>query len=664
MARSTRILVLLGALVAGYAGFAGAASAQETAQATTFTFAITGAPAGDLAVRTGPPGDVVQGITDSRGQVDFALRPGRLHVVDTQTGTVLADRYLTDPPARVRVPLPLRLRGRLVGFDDDPTATEVHFGYGERLPVADYQRRRHDLPLTPQPGENRSHGLDLPDLPADWREVRPGTDGGFTSGWLPVTGPVEVIARHRDGRTAMVTYEPDGDVEARATRTLDPLHVQFGARLTVEVEEPDSDLPLALMLGISELAPGDGDSGETARRLALLNRVDRDLGRLLSSPLEHPLSLDGETRLVGLPPLDKLRLYVTGPTPGIAAEREIEVPRSGTIRLRFTQKELLGDPAARTGFSGIARYADGSPAAGATVVYSSYPHRFETQADEHGQFTFDNVPSERRGVVLIDDDNPDAAPPFDRVTKTFRLDPPASQAPKAANGEPRTFTLPKPEGGVNLLHRQSFDSGATAATQLDGLPGENYSFCDGNYTQSGAYIEEPVVSVFPLLGDDKLGDEVEISGSIKYIGHLGFLIVDVVFPHPGPYMAVAQYTPFIMDVISVDVTANKLSQRLFLRPDNLRDSLYFVVFRPGDHAKPVGPDLQVSYPSLSDGPGPFQNLTDTKGQIQIRCLNTPRFFKGSELPVFVADEDVGYFDGFVDVKERGANIHLSRTPPD
>lgn len=659
MANATHLGSLVVAVGLALAASAGPVGAQDDGHANAnFTFALTGAPAAQLAVRSGHGAGAATGITDADGRLDFALQPGRLHVVDTLTGTVLADRYVSDPPTQVSVPVPLRLHGLLLGFGNDPTKTEVHFGYDDARPVADYQRLVHDLRLSPRPQENRVHGLELPDIPATWRQVRPDSDSDFDSGWLPVSGPVDIIARHRDGRTAITRYRPSADVAPRDAVRLEPLHVQFGASLDVEIEAPDSDLPLALMLGISQIAPGNEARRETARRLALLNRVDRDLGQLLTTRLEHPLQLDGTTRLVGLPPLERLNLYLAGPAPGITAKRQIEVPRDGTVRIRFSQEDLLGDTKTRTRFEGVARFPDGSPAANATVVYSSYPHRLETQADEQGRFAFDQVPRERPGIVLIDTHNPTGKPPFDRLTVTFPID-----APEGAATHSRSFTVPRPSGEADLMQPQSFGQPRSDGQQLHPPIGERYTFCDGNYTQSGSYLEGPVLSAFERISKNAYSDEVDIIVSQSGVTKDGLGWAQVTFPKQGTYRVVAEYTPFIVSFDETFVPAEHLTQNLSYQPflQSLEPTATFMVFRPGGGSSPVGADLQVSYPSVSDATGPYDDITDGNGQIQISCINIHNVYN-NQLPIFVRDDDVGYFDGFLNLAERGPNIQLQPVP--
>ncbi|MEM7644984.1 MAG: hypothetical protein AAF366_21085, partial [Pseudomonadota bacterium] len=506
----------------------GGLRAQEAGR-TVFTFAIDGDRATELVVRSGPAGDARIGITDSEGAVDFDLVPGWLQVIDSQTGATLIARFIDEPASEIVVPMPIRFTGRLLGFGTDPTAVTLHFGYGPDLPLADYQRLEHDMRLSPSPGENSAFGLDLPPVPARWIEGRPRADGIFYSPWVPVDGRVELIVRHADGRTAMVPFAPYAGLAPYSVVSLPDIQVQFAGRVEIAVAPADTALPLVLDLGISDIAVEGPDAVSLARRLSLLNRVDRDLGQLLTGRRRLQLDLEGQRRLIGVPPMEALSYYLTSPTPGIAREGRLTVPRDGAATVAFEASAMLGDRGNPATVAAIAVFDDGAPAAGARVVYSSYPDRFETAADADGRFVFEGVPRDRDAVIFIDAPV-DGAPPFDRVTQDFRVAAPVRQGILAAASGDRRFVLARPTAGAapsavpaaatgpgsGIGGGQDGGGGFGAGGDVPQIGSDFYDFCNGRYTMAeddpgvGPFSEGPVFAAFRWVsGENGVGVEEE-----------------------------------------------------------------------------------------------------------------------------------------------------------
>jgi formylglycine-generating enzyme required for sulfatase activity len=126
------------------------------------------------------------------------------------------------------------------------------------------------------------------------------------------------------------------------------------------------------------------------------------------------LSFAGTTRIGGLAP-GPVRIAFTTPVIDGGFERDVVVPVRGTVRVHAGAADLLR-PRSAAPLLGALRYADGTPVAGATVVYEAYPERAETRSDAHGAFAF--ARAQRVDAVLFVD-----VPGANRFTRTIAVAP-------------------------------------------------------------------------------------------------------------------------------------------------------------------------------------------------------------------------------------------------
>ncbi|HEX7186003.1 MAG TPA: carboxypeptidase-like regulatory domain-containing protein [Thermoanaerobaculia bacterium] len=325
------------------------------------------------------------------------------------------------PGARPPEGRALRVVGRVTGFDSDPERVEVHCGSGPRRTVSDHQRAEHGWSSNPSTDENRAWNLDLPTIASHWEVRKPGLDGSFDCGSMDAEGPPQLIVVDRSGRLA--TREIPLPIGAHSILQAGEISPQ--ETLTLEIDGsglPETDLPLALMAGIDRAEVSPGTEAAVALHLALLTRVFPRLAHFAMGRGGTPVESKGSpARISGLPGFSRLDLYVTGPLPGILATYSVTPAADGLVKISLSETELLGSRP-RVPLSGVVRWPDGSPVPGATVVYGSYPDRVEIRTDGEGRFEIPRAAAGREAVLFVDAPLPGCRPPFDRVTKTHRLD--------------------------------------------------------------------------------------------------------------------------------------------------------------------------------------------------------------------------------------------------
>jgi formylglycine-generating enzyme required for sulfatase activity len=139
------------------------------------------------------------------------------------------------------------------------------------------------------------------------------------------------------------------------------------------------------------------------------------------------LAFRGTTRIGGLPP-GPLRIAFSTTVADGGFERTVVVPPHGTLRLRFGAAELLPRRISAP-LRGVLRRPDGTPVAGATVVYDAYPARVETRTAADGSFTV--ASAEKIDAVLFVD-----VPGASRFTRLLAV--------SAAGPRRRTFVVSPP----------------------------------------------------------------------------------------------------------------------------------------------------------------------------------------------------------------------------
>lgn len=642
--RPPAALLTLGlALLGGFAPAAAAPGGSPASDRVRFVYRFSEKPAAGLAAsltdaRTGSTTRVFLG---EDGSLPLPRSEASLRLTDLDSGlTLFAANPLSRPADGViRVPLPVRVAGRLAGFDPDPTAVEIHVGSGPRVPVSDYQRAEHGARFQPFPEENRAWGLDLPLIASRWEVRRPAPGGLFETGWIAVSGPPQLAVMDRSGRIATLEVPLPANVQPRATLQAGEIAPQESASLEIDRSGlPATDLPLALAAGIEKVTARAG--GETAAlRLALLSRVAPEVARFAMQRGEIPLELEGATHVTGLPPFSSLVLYATGPLPGLLVKRSVEPTGNGTARISLAGLELLGERRTLP-LSGVVRLAGGEPLAGAKVVYSSYPDRFETRTDPKGAFRIPRALAGRSAVLFVDAQVPGGKPPFDRFTVSDRF-----EIPPGETAVERVIEIPRP------LANQTEDDIRSCPGGLPGDPTNPISYrfeaCGSSYTQDDLQLAFcPVLAAWKKVNLVQELYPVEVQEiRIQPDGALAEALVS--FPSTGEYTLILSYTPFVyaQAIAVVDRLDPLLVQ---FRPPTPWTSTVISAADPS--GRPV-PDLEISFPNWVEPADPYEALTGSLGTLRIDCFNL------DPVPAFV-DDPRGCFEGAVRLRERGVNVQL------
>jgi len=643
--RTPRTLAVLLAvsLTGRTAAAAAAAPAAPAAQngSVRLIYGPTGRTAGHLVVTGTRAGDrePSASLVPASGILPALAAHTPVTLVDGASGlTLFASPSFSRPVDGVlRLPLPVRVIGRVRGFDGEPAAVTLHVGSGRRVAVSDYQRSEMGLHFLPFVEENRAWGLDLPPIAERWQTSHPARDGSFDSGWIAVEGPPQLIVEDRDGRLA--TLEVPLPPATAPHATLTAIEVAPQAAPPVDIDRtalPATDLPLALAAGLDRAVPLAGSEATAALRLTLLHRVLPAAARFAMRRGEIPLD-GGVTRIAGLPAFSALELYVSGPTPGLVVRRALAAGGTDGVRVALGAVEVLGAPR-HLALTGVVRFAGGEAIAGATVVYSSYPYRTETRTDRQGRFSVPEAVAGRAAIVFVDARSASGTPPFDRVTISRRFEIPADAASFTADVE-----VPRPAAG-----------GAAAIRSCPwGFPESmepiEYRFanCGTRYTQDPLQLAFcPVLAAYRVSSGVSEISQVEIA-EIRVDPDGGFAQAIIRLPQTGEYNLVLSYTPFVY-ALSVAVLDN-LDPVLvsFTPPAPWASTTISALDRQGRPAA----DLDIAFPNWVEPADAYEALTSGLGTLQIDCFNL------DPVPAFVADPR-GCFEGPVRLRERGTNIQL------
>jgi hypothetical protein len=641
-------------------------SLAQPGDRTKFVYLISGQAASGLQVTVvTTDGKTLNYTTDAYGYVNSMAREGKLIVNDPVTGIRLIDQMLDKPVTEFKVPLPIRVRGTVSGFGKDPNSITIDCGYGPRLTVSDYQRQMHSLALFFTADENRLEGMEMARVPSRWLRSNPNTRGRFVTGWLAAVDAPELLVFNSAGQTAVRTVPLPKGVRARQTILAGLITPAAGATLEVSIEASKTDLPLGLMMGVKSFGVRGATRAQTTQMLSLLNRRDMAVGQFLAKRRQIPLELEGTTKIAGLPPMQSLRLYFVGPHPGITAERTVTIPQRGTVRIRLTEDELLGKREPLVPLTGVVRVEQGGPPVkGATVVYSSYPYRYETTTDENGRFTIPRVAANRGGTVFIDAPNPQAAPPFDRITVTRPVAPLPRSGARGATGE-QVFEIPRLTSGARtIIHSRRLNADATPQTGsiITELEELDYVFpvCGANYTQDELqYVTSPVVEAY-LYKQGQLFGPIQVGITSATVNQDGLAVVNMLFPEEGDYLVFIQYTPFVFDVAGVTIVGRPDARVLFSPKNNLAQLTITVV---GEDNRPVPEDVEVDFPGWPSAVDPFETLTNSSGQVIVNCVSRgPNLGIGigrNQLPVEINDPTYGCFNGIAPLPDSGSSITVT-----
>jgi hypothetical protein len=584
-------------------------------------------------------------VLDADGGLPRPVRDGSLRVLDPLSGLVLFEAGSLDAlgealaataDAAIRIPLPVRVLGRVDGFSGRPDDVDVHHGSGARIAVTSYVRREQGIALQPSPDDNRAWGLDLPTIASRWAVTRPHADGAFDTGWLAIAAAPQLIAADRAGHVATLEVALPNTLRAHDLLNAGAIAPQPSA--VVEIDRarlPATALPLVLQAGIDKAEVVAGSEPEAALRLVLLHRLDPRAAEFAMRRHDVDVALDGVTRIPGLPAFARLDLYVTGPRPGLVVRRTLTPGAAGAARVSLTQAELLGTPR-RIPLTGRVRFEDGQPAAGASVVYSSYPDRAETRTDRAGAFAFPRVAAGREAVVFIDAPA-GGKPPFDRITATQRFEIAADQSTVDVS-----IAIPRPlQAQVNIVRCP----GGQPANVNQPIPYVMRT-CGSRITQSQQLAFCPILAAYRRSGGTQELAPVDVAEiQVNPDGAEAFAALRVATP--GTYTFVMSYTPFVYAQKEVVIDSASPVTVQFVPPDPWPAAVVVAVDPVGRPAA----DLEIAFPNWVEAADPFDGLTDQNGAMEVNCFNM------DPVPGFVAS-GAGCFEGPIRLQHRGANVVL------
>jgi len=363
--------------------------------------------------------------------------------------------------------------------------------------------------------------------------------------------------------------------------------------------------------------------------------------------------------------MQSLRLNFVGPVPGISAERTVTIPRQGTVRIRLTGDELLGKREPLVPLTGVVRIEQGGPPVkGATVVFGSYPYRYETTTDENGRFNFPRVAANRGGVLFIDAPNPQAAPPFDRITVTRPVAPLPRPGARATAGE-QVFEIPRLTSGATTSIR--FGSPTAAGTPRTGsivtqLQDFNYDFqvCGTNYTQDEfQYVTAPVVEAYRHENGQFFGP-IDVTITDASVERNGLAVVNMTFPYQGDFLVFIQYTPFVFDAAGVTILGSGPAKIVFSPKNNMTTLVLTVLDQAGNR---VPGNVEVNFPSWPLAVDPYETLTNFVGDVPVNCVsrgpNIGIDLVRDHLLLEINDPTYGCFNGFVTLSSSRVQVSLN-----
>jgi hypothetical protein len=629
-----------------------------------FAFAITDRPVTGLIATAFPVGTPLP--FDADGALPLPPGEGGVRVVDPVSGLLLfeaADRAAILDARRgrreqvIQLPLPVRVAGAVAlqtpaapagaGFVGPADRIELHLGSGPRISVADYARREHALLTLPSPDENQAWGMTLPSISSRWTALRPRPDGSFEAGWLALLAAPQLVAADRAGNVATL--------EVPLPRQLAP-HALLTARIapqpsaTVEIDRaglPTTALPLLLQASLDSAEPAQ--PAEAALRLALLHRLDARAAAFAMKRGSVDVLLDGPTRIAGLPAFRRLDLRVAGPRPGILLRRALTLDASASAaaqrvaRLPLRGAELLGTPR-RIPLAGKVRFSDGRPAAGATIVYGSYPDRHEARADRDGRFAIPAVAAGREAVLFVDAPS-GGPPPFDRMSASKRLEIPAAEqrvdVELTVPHLPTAFRSGARAGGAATVVSCP---GGQAANAIDPIP-YRLRTC-GDITQSEQLAFCPVLAAYLFNGSTNEVAPVEVS-DLQVDPDGAATVARLRVASAGTYTFIVSYTPFVYAMTSMDIQTPDFVTISLQPPDPWPTAIVVAV----DSFGRTVPELDIAFSNWVAAVDPFNGLTDKNGAMTVSCFNQ------DPVDAFVAS-DFGCFEGALRLQGRGANLVL------
>lgn len=633
--------------------FSCAALALATAPAaaqTVFTYQHTKTPAGGLRITQSVDGKDVTVTTDAAGRATLA--PGeKARIEDPAADNVilLGLPVGARPPAQVEVPEAVRISGKVTL--ERPDQVRMLYGFGPRVRAGQRFRSEYDRALVESQAENRPFGLDLPTSPRIWRTVPVTADRTFQTAWFAAVDPPALVAVTSDGLAAAEDVAFTG-VQPHATLQAGELHFVRTKTLTVNFPVPRNpalSTDARVFLRGARWRPED--AAFIARYLSVLDQLDGIAFTFATHKRPFNISA-GESTLRLLPPFTEIDLRLMGAVSDHAADITVKLPDvSTTITADATQ--VLPRATKTLPLSGTVVFERTLAAVqNATVVYSCYPTKSETKTDDFGNFVIPDACVGRQLTLFVNAADPASPPRFApaqrKYTMIHRAGPvkpvvitlPERNLPLAANQKP----LPLPRRVV----------GATPAAQLARLRGG--PFGKGRLQVGGDDDYEgppPLIVYEDSMDGERLIDVENDSWLDQPKGQVYITVAE-----SGWFKVRGAYSPCLeADNSDTQFTAHQATAVQLQPVGEFKPRVMLTVFYPKSSA-PVPEGTPIYFPSQADEPDPIEVDTDSNGVVTMdgcyaRTIN-----------VFVAAENIGYFEGSVIIDFRGyGTVSLESTPP-
>jgi hypothetical protein len=309
------------------------------------------------------------GTTDANGRV-AALDGGfDIGVVSSPNDTWGID-VVNDPSGVVRVPEPIRIKGRVESATQN-ARLRLRVGYGKRRPTM----VRHPFPA--ETDNKVIAGIELPPSASRWDEVTLDAGGAFTTTVMTSESDPQLVALDDAGGMTVLEVPVPAKVANGATLDAGTIRIASPIALDLGLDLPETDMPVTLIAAITNATFDPAQRDAIARHLSVLDQFDDSIFEFASGRMPYALELEGTTLIAGLPPFATVDLDVAGPKPGLGMHRTVTLSHDGPTAVRITAADLnvsrLSDLPPVKGRIVLA--GTETPVANATVVFSDYPAR-------------------------------------------------------------------------------------------------------------------------------------------------------------------------------------------------------------------------------------------------------------------------------------------------
>lgn len=356
-------------------------------------FRRSGRPAEQVLARFGDGHEEATGADGTFAKRGDSLS---LDVVDIPTSLVLARFDAAPARARIELPEPVRIAGRVLDESGQPAAgASLRLGHGPRELAADRHRRRTHSQVMRAPNEDTPWGLEMPPSSSLWSDVDVASSGAFESPWFLAGEIPQLVAFDPRGRCAVVDVALPRDLVPRSVLGTD-VRLSPPTGIEVEIDFPSDQPPFSVALGFLDAEIDADHAQEAALLLSAADAIDPGVARFAIGHGNVFVDRPGARLFAPLPPMRRAVLVARGATSALVPQREIEIPFGQVTYVRFERHEIFPTIARRSRFEGnLFLQGTAEPVAGATIVASWFGGKRETSTDAGGGFAFDALPADQ-----------------------------------------------------------------------------------------------------------------------------------------------------------------------------------------------------------------------------------------------------------------------------